>query len=87
MVFSSLRRYFSMRPQNSKVQTLYDHCKTIFSPSGTPPPSSQALQKLSSILGMSLWLFSNFKFAIFSPIVLDVQFVKLGFPVLGILFG
>ncbi|KAG2399016.1 Plant cysteine oxidase [Vigna angularis] len=72
-----------MRSQSSKVQTLYDHCKTIFSPSGTPPPSSQALQKLSSILGMSLSLFSEFKYAIFSPIALNVQFVILGFPVLG----
>ncbi|KAG5035279.1 hypothetical protein JHK87_010189 [Glycine soja] len=50
MVFSSLRRYFSMRHQSSKVQALYEHCKTILSPSGSPPPSSQALQKLSSIL-------------------------------------
>ncbi|TKY73256.1 Plant cysteine oxidase 3 [Spatholobus suberectus] len=50
MVFSSFRRYFSMRRQSSKVQALYDHCKTMLSPSGTAPPSSQALQKLSSIL-------------------------------------
>ncbi|KAG5019988.1 hypothetical protein AAZX31_06G197500 [Glycine max] len=52
MVFSSLRGYFSMRQQSSKVQALYDHCKTILSPSGsgTAPPSSQALMKLSSIL-------------------------------------
>ncbi|CAJ1975368.1 unnamed protein product [Sphenostylis stenocarpa] len=49
MVFSSFPRYFTMRPQSSKVQALYDHCKTIFSPSGTPPPS-QAFQKLTSIL-------------------------------------
>jgi len=67
MVFSSLRRYFSMRHQSSKVQALYEHCKTILSPSGSPPPSSQALQKLSSILGMSLLLFSTFNFAAFSP--------------------
>ncbi|XP_028202327.1 plant cysteine oxidase 3-like isoform X1 [Glycine soja] len=39
-----------MRHQSSKVQALYEHCKTILSPSGSPPPSSQALQKLSSIL-------------------------------------
>ena len=56
-----------MRHQSSKVQALYEHCKTILSPSGSPPPSSQALQKLSSILGMSLLLFSTFNFAAFSP--------------------
>ncbi|XP_057439117.1 plant cysteine oxidase 3 isoform X1 [Lotus japonicus] len=51
MVFASFRRYLSMRSQSSKVQTLYDHCKSIFSLSGKPsPPSSQALLKLSSIL-------------------------------------
>ncbi|OIV97179.1 hypothetical protein TanjilG_28930 [Lupinus angustifolius] len=51
MVFGTLRRYFSMRHQNSnKVQTLYDHCNTIFSSFETHPPSSQALQKLASIL-------------------------------------
>ncbi|XP_027368889.1 plant cysteine oxidase 3 isoform X3 [Abrus precatorius] len=54
MVLSSFRRYFSMRHQSSNVQYLYDHCKTIFSPSGTPAPSSQALQKLSSILDVGL---------------------------------
>ena len=56
-----------MRHQSSKVQALYEHCKTILSPSGSPPPSSQALQKLSSILHMSLLLFSTFNFAAFSP--------------------
>nr|KYP65210.1 2-aminoethanethiol dioxygenase [Cajanus cajan] len=50
MVFSSFRRYLSMKGESSKVQTLYDHCKTILSPTGAPPPSFQALQKLSSIL-------------------------------------
>ncbi|XP_028772645.1 plant cysteine oxidase 3-like isoform X1 [Neltuma alba] len=50
MVFASFRRYFSMKQQSSKVQLLYDHCNKIFTPSGTPRPSSQALQKLSSVL-------------------------------------
>ncbi|XP_058723074.1 plant cysteine oxidase 3 isoform X1 [Vicia villosa] len=50
MVFASFRRYFSMRHQNSKIQGLYDYCKNIFSPSGTPAPSSQALHKLALIL-------------------------------------
>jgi len=54
MVFASFQRYFSMKHQNSKVQDLYDHCKNTFSPSGIPPPSSHALHKLSSILGMFL---------------------------------
>ncbi|KAJ1428132.1 RmlC-like cupin domain superfamily [Sesbania bispinosa] len=50
MVFASFRRYLSMRHRSSKVQDLYDYCKNIFSSSGIPSPSSQALQKLSSIL-------------------------------------
>ncbi|XP_057737430.1 plant cysteine oxidase 3 [Arachis stenosperma] len=53
MVFSLFRRYLSMGRHShtsNKVQALYDHCNAIFSPSSTPPPSSQALHKLSSIL-------------------------------------
>ena len=61
-VFSSFRRYLSMRQQRSKVQALYDHCKTIFTPSGNPPPSSQEIQKLYSILGISFPEFSFFRF-------------------------
>ncbi|KAI4344022.1 hypothetical protein L6164_011299 [Bauhinia variegata] len=50
MVFIPFRRYWSMKQQSSKVQALYDHSKNIFTPSGAPPPSSQALHKLHSIL-------------------------------------
>nr|XP_015883176.1 plant cysteine oxidase 3 isoform X1 [Ziziphus jujuba var. spinosa] len=33
-----------------KVQLVYDICKKIFTPSGSPPPSFQSMQKLSSLL-------------------------------------
>ena len=79
MVFASFQRYFTMKHQNSKVQDLYDHCKNTFSPSGIPSPSSQALHKLSSILGMFL-VKKIYKF--FSSLM-KVQFEKLGF--MGIL--
>ncbi|XP_059645131.1 plant cysteine oxidase 3-like [Cornus florida] len=35
---------------SSSVQALYDHCKKTFTPSGTPPASSQAFNKLCSLL-------------------------------------
>ncbi|XP_031405508.1 plant cysteine oxidase 3 isoform X2 [Punica granatum] len=35
---------------SSKVQALYDLCKKTFTPSGTPPPSPQAAQRLCSLL-------------------------------------
>lgn len=38
-----------------KVQLVYDICKKIFTPSGSPPPSFQSMQKLSSLLGISLF--------------------------------
>lgn len=56
MVIAPFRRYFSMRHQTPKVQALYDHCNNIFTSSGIPPPSSQALHKLSSILGILFFL-------------------------------
>ncbi|XP_038687210.1 plant cysteine oxidase 3 isoform X2 [Tripterygium wilfordii] len=34
----------------SKVQALYELCKTSFTPSGSPPPSSHAIQKIYSLL-------------------------------------
>lgn len=45
-------RHLSMTQKSSKVQALYDLCNKTFTPSasGTPPPSSQAVQRLSSIL-------------------------------------
>ncbi|XP_043718170.1 plant cysteine oxidase 3 [Telopea speciosissima] len=36
--------------KTSSVQVIYDFCKKTFIPSGTSPPSSQAIQKLSSVL-------------------------------------
>ncbi|KAJ4961254.1 hypothetical protein NE237_021164 [Protea cynaroides] len=36
--------------KTSSVQALFDVCKKAFTPSGTPPPSYQVIQKLSSIL-------------------------------------
>ncbi|GLT76541.1 hypothetical protein SLA2020_481940 [Shorea laevis] len=45
------RRKVHMAKNNSpKVQVLYDLCKNNFTPSGTPPPSSQDVQKLCSLL-------------------------------------
>ncbi|PIA63385.1 hypothetical protein AQUCO_00201018v1 [Aquilegia coerulea] len=35
---------------SSCVQALYELCKKTFTPSGLPPPTSQAIQKLSSLL-------------------------------------
>ncbi|CAI0400563.1 unnamed protein product [Linum tenue] len=35
---------------SSKVQALYELCKSTFSPSGLPPSSSAAVQKISSLL-------------------------------------
>ncbi|KAJ4823573.1 hypothetical protein Tsubulata_029689 [Turnera subulata] len=35
---------------SSKVQALYELCKMTFTPSGTPPPSAQAIQRLCSVL-------------------------------------
>ncbi|KAL9433349.1 hypothetical protein AB3S75_028223 [Citrus x aurantiifolia] len=45
------QRHFHMERKNSsKVQGLYDFCKKTFTPSGTPPPSSQAVRDLCSLL-------------------------------------
>ncbi|KAM7475414.1 hypothetical protein LguiB_022657 [Lonicera macranthoides] len=48
------RRLFGMTkktPSSSySIQSLYDLCKNTFTPSGPPPPHSQAIQKLSSVL-------------------------------------
>ncbi|GLU20293.1 hypothetical protein SLE2022_365010 [Rubroshorea leprosula] len=38
------------KKSSPKVQVLYDLCKKTFTPSGTPPPSPQAIQKLCSLL-------------------------------------
>ncbi|XP_062116875.1 plant cysteine oxidase 3-like [Humulus lupulus] len=35
---------------NPKIQTLYDLCKKTFTPSGSPPPSSEAIQRICSVL-------------------------------------
>ena len=45
-----------MAKKGSSIQALYDLCRKTFSPSGTHPPSSQAINKLSSLLGISLFL-------------------------------
>lgn len=47
------RRFSTAMAKNrsSKVQALYDFCKKTFTPSGTLPPSPQAVQKLRSLLG------------------------------------
>lgn len=51
-------RNLTMTKNTSKVQALYDLCNTTFtpSPSGSSPPSSQALQRLCSLLGISHFL-------------------------------
>lgn len=41
----------SMARKSSKVQALYELCQTVFTPSGSPPPSSPAINKLRSVLG------------------------------------
>lgn len=43
-------RHLSMTNESSKVQALYDLCRKTFTPSGTPLPSSQAVQRLTSLL-------------------------------------
>jgi hypothetical protein len=55
-------RHLSMSKKSSKVQALYDLCNQTFTPSasGTPPPSSQAVQSLSSLLGICQFFFSFF---------------------------
>lgn len=39
-----------MTKSASSVQALYELCKKTFSPGGAPPPSSQAVHKLCSLL-------------------------------------
>ncbi|KAB2633733.1 2-aminoethanethiol dioxygenase [Pyrus ussuriensis x Pyrus communis] len=39
-----------MARKSSKVQALYELCQTVFTPSGCPPPSSPAINKLRSVL-------------------------------------
>ncbi|KAG2664419.1 hypothetical protein I3843_16G077900 [Carya illinoinensis] len=47
---SMFLRHLSMTKKTSKVQALYDLCSKTFTPSPTPLPSSQAVQRLSSLL-------------------------------------
>ncbi|KAF4398809.1 hypothetical protein G4B88_028172 [Cannabis sativa] len=35
---------------NPKIQTLYDLCNKTFTPSGSPPPTSEAIQRICSVL-------------------------------------
>ncbi|KAM0979991.1 hypothetical protein ACFX13_016032 [Malus domestica] len=46
----TFRSHTSMARKNSKVQALYELCQTIFTPSGSPPPSPPAIDKLCSVL-------------------------------------
>ncbi|GAB4848085.1 Plant cysteine oxidase 3 [Ancistrocladus abbreviatus] len=39
-----------MTKNSSTIQAVYELCKRTFTPSGTPPPSAQAVQKLCSFL-------------------------------------
>ena len=45
-----------MAKKGSSIQALYDLCRKTFSLSGTHPSSSQAINKLSSLLGIYLFL-------------------------------
>ncbi|XP_062027640.1 plant cysteine oxidase 3 [Rosa rugosa] len=48
--FGVSRSQTSMARQSSKVEAIYELCKKTFSPSGSPPPSAEAVSKLSSLL-------------------------------------
>lgn len=48
--FTLLGNHTSMARQSSKVEALYELCKKTFTPSGSPPPSSAAINKISSLL-------------------------------------
>ncbi|KAM2487580.1 hypothetical protein ACFX1W_039490 [Malus domestica] len=48
--FTAFRSHTSMARKSSKVQALYELCQTVFTPSGSPPPSSPAINKLRSVL-------------------------------------
>ncbi|VVA21379.1 PREDICTED: plant cysteine [Prunus dulcis] len=48
--FSAFRSHTSMARKSSKVQALYELCQNMFTPSGSPPPSSAAINKLCSVL-------------------------------------
>ncbi|XP_044476530.1 plant cysteine oxidase 3-like [Mangifera indica] len=54
LVFTTcLRKQLHMAKKtssSSKIQTLYDLCRKNFTPSGSPPPSSQAIHGLCSFL-------------------------------------
>ncbi|KAJ7978809.1 Plant cysteine oxidase [Quillaja saponaria] len=49
-IFVPFRKHSGMKQNSSKIQALYDHCKNTFTPSRATPPSSQAIQKLCSLL-------------------------------------
>lgn len=57
LVATCFQKYIHMAKKtsssSSKVQALYELCKRNFTPSGTPPPSSQAVHDLCSLLGIS----------------------------------
>ncbi|KAF4369828.1 hypothetical protein F8388_019708 [Cannabis sativa] len=42
---------------NPKIQTLYDLCNKTFTPSGSPPPTSEAIQRICSVLEFWVLLF------------------------------
>ncbi|KAJ4713293.1 Plant cysteine oxidase [Melia azedarach] len=54
LVATCFQKYIHMAKKtsssSSKVQALYELCKRNFTPSGTPPPSSQAVHDLCSLL-------------------------------------
>ncbi|KAL6182958.1 hypothetical protein ACLB2K_044369 [Fragaria x ananassa] len=48
--FGVFRSHTSMKRQSSKVEAIYELCKKTFTPSGSAPPSAEAVRKLSSLL-------------------------------------
>lgn len=55
------KQHISMTSKSTpKVQLIYELCQKTFTPSGLPTPSPQAIQKLSSLLGMFIFPFSEF---------------------------